>query len=93
MSPHFQAHKGNPDVQGSVKLKTHTEKPQHHLSTAMEIYKLLPSLSAQGTDLRFLFCTRLQGEEATGVPLFTSFRGGNAILSGAQLAGGRAGVT
>lgn len=93
MSPHFQAHKGNPDVQGSVKLKAHTEKPQHHLSTAIKIYKLLPSLSAQGTDLGFLFCTRLQGEEAMGCATIHIFQRGNEMLRGAQLAGGRAGVT
>lgn len=73
MSPYFQAHKGNPDVQGSVKLKTHTEKPQPPPSAPPEIYKPLPSLSTQIPDSSSAHSSK--DREATGVAIHI-FSGG-----------------
>ena len=71
MSPHFQAHEGNPDIQGSVKLKTHMESHsvicRHHL----------PSPSAWSSGSRFLSSTCLQGRREQ-VLLFKFLRRGTA---------------
>lgn len=60
MSPHFQAHKGNPDIQGSIKLKTHTEKSQRHLSAPPENMNPFPAkvLGAQIPDFSSLPASR-----------------------------------
>lgn len=47
MRPDFQAHERNPDVQGSVKLKTHTESHGISCEHHPEIYMPLPRLGIQ----------------------------------------------
>ena len=76
MSPHFQAHEGNPDIQGSVKLKTHTEESQHHLSTPLEIMSpfLAQALRAQIPDFS---STRASKGRREQVLLFTFSEGGH----------------
>ena len=74
VSPHFQAHQCNPDIQGSVKLQTHGKATALSVNSTWDLCALA-SPSALGGDASFLFSMCLQGRREQVLP-FTVLRRG-----------------